>query len=312
MRPLRVDRFVASRVRVPAPVALQVAYDGRRFDGFARQPQKRLRTVEGALLEALVEAGAVVDPERCNFRPGSRTDRAVSARENVVCFRSLVPPERLPGAVLGRVPGLWPLAACEVPPGFDPRRAKWREYRYFLPEAELPEDVGAKEFERIMQTFVGRHDFSAFARLEPHRAPLRTVLEANVWRSSPGMLVVQVKGASFLWQQMRRMLGAALAVSRKEATLDEVRGFLTKQTPGPAPWGLASRRRLVLWQVHDPRLRFEASWVHRVRLEAHLVDGWGEAVAAAEFLQDLFPQSQAPEAGRATVRDPHARLGRRQ
>lgn len=305
-----VGRDVSSRVRVPVPVALQLAYDGRRFDGFVRQPEKRLRTVEGALLRALVEAGAIMDPERCGFRPGSRTDRGVSARENLVCFRSLIPPDRLPGAVLGRVPGLWPLAACEVPPGFDPRRARWREYRYFLPEGELPEGVGTKEFEQILRVFVGRHDFSAFARVEPHRSPVRTVSEAKVWPTSPGMLVVQVRGLSFLWQQMRRMLGAALAVCRGEARLDEVRGFLTKQAPGPAPWGLASRRRLVLWQVDDPRLRFESSWVHRVRLEAHLADSWGEAVAASEFLSDLFGQGHEEGAAHVKVRDPRPRLGR--
>ncbi len=281
----------------PVPCALRFAYDGRRFDGFPRQPQARLRTVEGALLEALWDAGAVRDPEDCGYRPGSRTDQGVSARENVVAFGSMIPPERVPGALVGRVPGLWPLAGVKVEPWFDPRRARWREYRYFLSARELPSGVRGRELDEVLQVFVGRHDFSAFARKlrhEPHRSPMREVLSMEVeGPSGSGLYVVRVRGASFLWQQVRRMLGAALAVVRDEIGLGEVRRAL--QAPsGPVPWGLVPATRLVLWRVHDPRLEFETPWTLREQLQREWVSDWGEAVATSRLLEGLFMKEPAP------------------
>lgn len=288
---------VTSGVDPAVPCALRFAYDGRRFDGFPRQPQSGLRTVEGALLEALWDAGVVRDPEDCGYRPGSRTDRGVSARENVVAFGSLIPPERVPGALLGRVSGLWPLAAVPVDPGFDPRRARWREYRYFLSVRELPEHVGPRELNEVLQVFVGGHDFSGFARKlrhERHRSPMREVLMVDVDGPFGELLVVRVRGASFLWQQVRRMLGAALAVCRGEVDVEEIRRTL--QGPStPKPWGVVPATRLVLWRVHDPRLEFETPWTVREELRRRWVDDWGEAVATTRLLEGLFQQGS--EAG---------------
>lgn len=271
----------------PVPVALKIAYDGRRFDSFARQPQKRLRTVEGALLDALVEVGAVRNRNAAQLRAGSRTDKKVSARENVVTFRSKIPPERLPWALAERVPGLWALAAQEVADDFIPRLARWREYRYFIGERELPDGVDGKRLQEALKVFVGPHDFTAFAKLEADRRPQRVILEADVTGPSHGMYTLRVRGASFLWQQVRRMVAAVLVVCQNEATLDEVEGLLV-QPVRQAPWGVAPPQRLVLWEVHDPRLDFTIPDTYKKRLQQLWVVDWGEALTAVRMMDGLF------------------------
>src|SRR5438874_736471 len=69
----------------PAPpprtgVLLSIAYDGRRFAGFARQPEQR--TVAGELLGALQS----IDPAIRDVRGASRTDAGVHAWDQRVAF----------------------------------------------------------------------------------------------------------------------------------------------------------------------------------------------------------------------------------
>jgi tRNA pseudouridine38-40 synthase len=284
-----------SRAGVPVPVALRFAYDGGAFDSFARQTLGGVRTVEDCLLGALEEVGAVSSRSDCGYRTGSRTDKGVSARENVVAFRSLLPADGVAGALWGRVEGLWPLSAVAVAPGFDPRNAKWREYRYFLAAQQLgggsPGDLA-----RVLGVFVGRHDFSAFARWEEHRDPRREILESEVWVETGrglgegnDMVVVRVRGVSFLWQQVRRMIQAALAVVRGEAELEEVRGYLSRQGE-LAPWGLAPSEPLVLWRVYDPRLNFQVGFKQRERMREVLVPQWGRVRATMGLIEGLLQE----------------------
>ena len=60
--------------------ALKFGYDGTVFQGYARQPGKR--TVEEDIIGAMKSLGILKDGDE--FRPGSRTDRGVSAAGNVI------------------------------------------------------------------------------------------------------------------------------------------------------------------------------------------------------------------------------------
>ena len=65
-------------------IAVKFGYDGRKFHGFARQPQ--LKTVEGELIKALIKEGFIEDTSKSNFRYASRTDKGVTAISNVIAF----------------------------------------------------------------------------------------------------------------------------------------------------------------------------------------------------------------------------------
>lgn len=226
-------------------VALRMAYDGSAFDSYARQPGRR--TVEGALIEALRHEGLV------ELRTGSRTDAGVSALANV-CRADLDRPHRrgLVPALQARLPsGLWCTGVAPVSDGFDPRRAMWRQYRYWA----LDEGEDEGRMKEAAAAFAGRHDMGAFARIEAGRAPERTVLECTV-RKAEGYWCIGVRGESFLWGQVRRMASAIRAVGRGQAEVGDVRRALARGIVHPR-FGTAPAAGLVLEHVEYPGLEWE-------------------------------------------------------
>ena len=67
-------------------LAVKFAYDGRKFFGYARQ--RKLKTIEGELIKALVKYSFIDDTKESFFRYASRTDKDVSALCNVVAFNT--------------------------------------------------------------------------------------------------------------------------------------------------------------------------------------------------------------------------------
>ena len=203
-------------------VALRIAYDGSAFHSYARQPGRR--TTEGALIGALKHEGYVEG----SFKTGSRTDAGVCALENVCratirrkTLRGLVP------AVQKHCPeGLWVTAATPVQAEWNPRHARRRTYRY---EAlERGEDLD--RLRDACSAFVGRHDMRAFAKMEEGRNPERNVFEFLVEADGPAWSF-RVTGDGFLWNQVRRMVGAAIAVGRGDAEVGDIVDSLASGKP---------------------------------------------------------------------------------
>lgn len=197
-------------------VALRFAYDGRAFPrGYARQPEGG--TVEDALLDALRRHGYVDG----SWRTGSRTDRGVSAAENVAgCqlrrghLRGLVP------AMQSDLPdGVWLTGAARVERAWNPRHAM-RTYAYFA----AAEDEDLARMEAACRAFEGRHDMTAFAKLED-RSPRRDIRAFHV-RSQGTMWRFSVTSPGFLWNQVRRMVDAVLRVGRGQAELQDIHDSL--------------------------------------------------------------------------------------
>jgi tRNA pseudouridine38-40 synthase len=203
-------------------VALRIAYDGAAFPrGYQRQPGGG--TVEDALIEAL-RAGYVAG----SWRTGSRTDRGVSAAENVAAcaldrphVRGLVP------SVCSALPdGVWLTGAAIVPATWNPRHAASRTYAYFAPDhGEDAAALGA-----AAAAFVGRHDMRAFARLDGGRDPVREVTVFDVARIAGGWRFT-VSGPSFLWNQVRRMVDAVQRVGGGDATVADIGAALATGRP---------------------------------------------------------------------------------
>lgn len=216
---------------MPLDTALRFAYDGACFEGYQRQPGHR--TVEGALIEALRPEGLLEG----KVRTGSRTDRGVSALENVVGCRLDRPHVRgLVPALNTRLPdGVWATGACLAPEGWNPRHHALRTYAYRVRAAG--EDLA--RMQAACQAFTGRHDMRRFARLEPGRDPMRDVRRFDV---EPAGLadadgdrmdewLFHCSSPGFLWNQVRRMVSAALAVGRRLADVTDIKDALAG---GPA------------------------------------------------------------------------------
>lgn len=228
-------------------VALRLAYDGGRFDSYARMPGRD--TVEDALLAALRHEGYVEG----TFRTGSRTDAGVSALENV-CRVTLERPHLagLVPAVQRHLPdGLWMTAAAEVPATWNPRHARRRRYRYFA----FDRGEQLAPMRHAAAAFVGRHDMRAFARLEEGRDPQRNVFAFGV-EPGPDGWEFAVEGDGFLWNQVRRMVGATLAVGRGDAPPEAIAHSLRSGTPHPR-FRLVAAEGLVLERVEYDGLAWD-------------------------------------------------------
>jgi tRNA pseudouridine38-40 synthase len=239
-------RVPAARVEART-VALRFAYDGRRFDAYARDPDAS--TVEGHLMAALRHEGYV----EASFKAGSRTDAGVSALENVCRIQLARPHLRgLVPALQRHLPmGLWVTAAAQVAPDWNPRHARRRHYRYYA----FPRNEDLAVMRRACSAFVGRHDMRAYARLEAGRNPERSVFAFSV-DAKAGAWVFRVEGDGFLWNQVRRMVSAVLCVGRGEASVaDVVAGLRTGKAH--ARFRLVSANGLVLERIEFDGLRWD-------------------------------------------------------
>lgn len=242
----------------PVQVALRFAYDGSRFEAYARNPGKA--TVEGALIEALRHVGLVEG----SFRSGSRTDRGVSALENV-CRVALERPHLrgLVPSLQKHVPaGLWLTGAAPVVADWNPRHGARRRYRYMLPQNG--ERLGPMR--AAARAFLGRHDMRGFARLEPGRDPVRRIDRFSI-APLPGGWLMRIESPGFLWNQVRRMVDAVARVGRGGLEVDAIQAALLSGNP-PNGSKLAPTEGLLLEAVRYPDLRYvrEAGGLPATRL----------------------------------------------
>lgn len=222
--------------------ALKIAYNGSQFSGFAPQKNEQIRSVSETLQEKLRSLGIDSD-----IIGAGRTDKGVHALGMVVGISALEcwEAERL-FALLS--PKLYPdiklRAVCEVDASFHARfSAISRRYYYvFSPDMPSPflapfvswERVGDVEtMQKCLQMCVGAHDFALFCKSggsaknttrEIYRAHLRV---RN--KGSKAYYVAMIEGNSFLRAQIRLLMGAILAASRGEISLDDFKAQILAQ-----------------------------------------------------------------------------------
>jgi tRNA pseudouridine38-40 synthase len=225
-------------------VALKFAYDGRQFSGFARQPGRR--TVESNLLMLLQDWGAVQSPEQSRFRSGSRTDRGVSARGNVVAFSTEMSLDTLLDHMPGVVPDIFVYGAQVVEESFYPRFAEQRHYRYYL----RVEGLDCSAVLQVVPVFRGQHDFRNFAKLEPGKDPIRCI-DRLEYAEEGRFLVLDFWAQAFLWHQVRRIVAAMIRVGLGKISADDVVRALDDPLRR-VDYGLAAAEPLILQEVVYP------------------------------------------------------------
>ncbi|MFC7132836.1 MULTISPECIES: tRNA pseudouridine(38-40) synthase TruA [Salinibaculum] len=229
--------------------AYRVAYDGRPFHGFQRQPD--VHTVEDALLDALrdldVLAGDADAP--AGYAAAGRTDAGVSAVAQTVAFEA---PEWLtPAAFNSELPAdvrAW--ASADAPGDFHATHdAVARVYTYHLhaPEAD------AERARDALVRLSGEHDFH---NLTPDDAGTVRDLDGAVERDGP-FLVVRLRAGGFARQLVRRVVAVVAEVARGQAGTDRIDAVLGDDPlAGPEGVAPAPAHPLVLTDVTYPGLDF--------------------------------------------------------
>lgn len=229
-------------------VALKFGYIGFHFHGFARQPT--VPTVEGTLIEKLIEREIIDSVKEAEIRSASRTDKHVSALSNVMTFYSNKSAKDILFLLSDEFDAILPYGITKVNDDFNPRFANSRLYQYLLP----PHQYSIKKLQNALSLFEGEHDFSNFARLEYHRNPVRIIDKISILEKK-NTVAIQIKAQTFLWNQIRRILQAAIKYCNNSLSLDQIKHALQKPNM-PVDFNIAPAPPLILTNIDYQNLHF--------------------------------------------------------
>jgi tRNA pseudouridine38-40 synthase len=222
-------------------IALKFAYDGQKFNGYARQPE--FKTVEGEIIKSLVKNGIIEDTKESVFRSASRTDKAVSALCNVIAFNTDVSKKQILKELLNEITTILFYGIQDVEEEFNPRYAKMRHYRYYLESKNL-------DIEKIISaasSFTGTRNFSNFAKLEQFKNPVRTI-DNILFTKEKDFLIIDFYAQTFLWHQIRRIISALEKVGGKKLDKEQIIAALVNPDK-TVDYGLAPAEPLILKNI---------------------------------------------------------------
>ncbi|RPF22848.1 tRNA pseudouridine(38-40) synthase TruA [Myceligenerans xiligouense] len=225
-------------------IRLDLAYDGTKFAGWARQPAER--TVQGVLEDGLAKILRTepLGMPAPRLTVAGRTDAGVHARGQVahvdvpVSRWGQMPgrSDRSPGdAMVTRLTGVLPAdvvvhRAVPAPEGFDARfSALHRRYTYRIADDVAHRDplrrthvlfsrkpLDATAMDAAVRPLVGLHDFAAYCKPRPGATTIRELLDAGWERpesgGDAGLLVARVVADAFCHNMVRAIVGASIAV----------------------------------------------------------------------------------------------------
>lgn len=226
--------------------AFRVAYDGRPFHGFQRQPD--VPTVEGRIFDAVGKLG-VADGKPEGYAAAGRTDAGVSAVAQTVAFEC--PDWLTPAALNSELPAsvrAW--ASAEAPSGFHATHdAAFREYVYYLYAPEADRSLAADALDRLR----GENDFHNLTADDENTV---RELKGEVHREGE-YLVFRFRAGGFVREMVRRVVSLVGAVATGDAPVEKVERVLgPNPVEGPEGVPPAPAYPLVLADVRYPMLEF--------------------------------------------------------
>jgi tRNA pseudouridine38-40 synthase len=231
--------------------AFRLAYDGRPYHGFQRQPS--VPTVEDALFDALRDLDVLdTDADKpTGYAAAGRTDAGVSAVGQVVAFDA--PDWLAPPALNGGLPAAvraW--AHADPGPEFHATYdCTARAYRYHL----LAPDADRERARTVADAVVGTHDLHNLT--DDDGDTVRTVHAATVARDGD-YLVLDVRAEGFLHNLVRRLAALVRAVATGAAPESKVERVLSPEPlPGPEGVPVAPAGPLVFVDATYPGVSFE-------------------------------------------------------
>ena len=228
--------------------AVKVGYRGSEFSGSQIQPG--LRTVEGDIIQALVETGGGRPPEWFDLKMAGRTDAGVSALGNVAVFNTeFKDPATMLRALNGSTDSIYFLAAAEVDEDFRPRHALSRTYRYLIPSFRTDVDL----VRQCAEMFEGTHDFKRFYKTEGDGKGTVVDLQEIKVEEKGEVIALTFTADHFLWNMIRRISAAIIKVGRGRVDIDRVRRAIDGED---ITFGLAPPDALTLTDITYPDLEF--------------------------------------------------------
>ena len=203
-------------------------YDGSKFLGFQRQKDNNVKTVQGEIEKVILKAFS----QKINMISSGRTDKGVHAMEQVSNFLidGNIPLEAIKRQINKSLKGeIKILNITEANENFNARfDAKNRTYLYILRTEEdippfeanyitgLKKEVNVEKFQKIMDSFIGKHNFSSFMKKDKaYRNPVREIFYIKCFydkKWGKNQVNIEICGNGFLKTMVRIMIGSALAI----------------------------------------------------------------------------------------------------
>ena len=230
--------------------AFRIAYDGRSYYGFQRQPD--VPTVEDSILDALRRLEVL---EEADTPPGyaaaGRTDAGVSALAQTVAFEC--PDWLSPAALNSELPeDIRAWASADAPEDFHAtHHASARTYVYYLHAPDANRDAARAALDRLS----GEHDFH---NLTPDDTGTRRDLSAAL-SGEDSILELTFRAGGFPRQLVRRLVSLVAELACGEADTERIDHVLSAESlSGPEGVAPAPPYPLLLQAVEYPALSFEA------------------------------------------------------
>ncbi len=218
-------------------LAAVIEYDGTNLFGWQIQPERV--TVQGEIENALKQ----ITGEEIRITGAGRTDAGVHALAQVASFdyKESLPPDRLQIALNSVLPrSIFIKSIEEVSDSFDAKRdAASKLYRYRIIRARSPlRRAAAWEYHYPLDIsrmraaadlLVGTHDYAALCEVEDPR-PSITVDSVDI-REEGDEIIIEVKGRSFLYKMVRRMVGVMTECGRGMIEPQTVLKLLNRAKP---------------------------------------------------------------------------------
>lgn len=205
-------------------IALLIEYDGSDLNGFQKQPNPKLVTIQGEIEKALEKALN----QKIKTVASGRTDAGVSAEEQYITFNteSEIPAEKFK-IILNNllIKEIVVKKAFEVPLEFHPRYdAIKRTYRYRLHNSTTRSPMrknrvsrygGVLNFELMenaWNSLVGKHDFFVFSKENKDKqTTLCDIYETKIEKIDDE-IIFYITGRSFLRCMIRLLVGATIRI----------------------------------------------------------------------------------------------------
>ena len=202
-----------------------------------------------------------------------RTDAGVHATGQVIAFAAddRIPVPRIARALNGQLPqDVSVRAAAVAEPGFDPRRqATARVYRYTLAldcrrqplrdryATRIEPGLDLERMEQAAAGLVGTHDFQSLCCNQGQQGSTRRELRTLSWDRRGELVSLVLEGSSFLYRQVRCIVGVLVAIGRGKFGVELVEALLAGRER-PPQIAVAPPTGLVLEQVRYNGLEWDS------------------------------------------------------
>ena len=217
-------------------ILLTIKYDGSRYYGWQKQPDKP--TIQGEIEKAL----EIVLGHSCEVFGSGRTDAGVHALAQTAHFDldMAIPVSKIPQVLNNLLPQDIAITdAKEVESDFHARfsiKKKCYEYRVYTGEEKDPfianysawvkEPLDLEEMKRVADILVGKHDFEGFCSTATATKDfIREIYSINISKKKD-YFIFTFEGSGFLYNMVRILTGTLVDVGRERLNITSVKKAL--------------------------------------------------------------------------------------